>query len=99
MLSNSVKYAPAGSAVRVSVSFSREDAAAAIAVADEGPGMDAALAARIFDRFSRGPGSQGIGLGLYLAREIAEAYGGSLEVATAPGRGSTFTFRLPAAPP
>jgi signal transduction histidine kinase len=96
VLSNSAKYAPPGTAVRVTVTLDPARRTGIVTVADEGPGMEPALAARIFARFARGPGSQGIGLGLYLAREIAVAHGGSLEVQTAPGRGSTFTFRLPA---
>jgi signal transduction histidine kinase len=96
VLSNSAKYAPVGGVVRVSVTRDHAGSMAILAVSDEGPGMEPALAARIFARFARGPGSQGIGLGLYLAREIAAAHGGSLEVQTAPGLGSTFTFRLPA---
>jgi two-component system, OmpR family, sensor kinase len=96
VLSNSAKYSPSGGTVRVDVRLEPDRRAAVIAVSDDGPGMDPALAARIFTRFGRGPGSQGIGLGLYLAREIAIAHGGSLEVDTSPGHGATFTMRLPA---
>lgn len=96
VLSNSVKFAPPATAVRVSVRLDAAERTAVLAIADQGPGMEPALAARIFRRFARGSSSQGIGLGLYLAREIAVAHGGSLEVETAPGAGATFTFRLPA---
>lgn len=96
VLSNSAKYAPAGGTIRVILTRDPADPSAILEISDEGPGMEPALAARIFSRFARGPGSQGIGLGLYLAREIAVAHGGSLEVRTAPGLGATFTFRLPA---
>lgn len=96
LLSNSAKYSPSGKTVRVTVRLDPEGPSAVVAIQDEGPGMDPSLAARIFTRFGRGPGSQGIGLGLYLAREIALAHGGSLEVETAPGHGATFTMRLPA---
>jgi two-component system, OmpR family, sensor kinase len=101
LLSNAQHHSPAGTTVRVDVSTGSEaggGAWAVIAIADSGPGMDADLASRVFTRFSRGADSRGLGLGLYLAREIAVAHGGSLELATAPGEGSTFTLRLRAHP-
>lgn len=98
VLSNSAKYTPSGGKVNVVVRHEVAAREAVVEVTDEGPGMEPALAARIFTRFGRGPGSQGIGLGLYLAREIAVAHGGSLDVTTAPGFGATFTLRLPAHP-
>jgi two-component system OmpR family sensor kinase len=98
LLSNASKYSPPGSAVRVDVSTQdgHEGRWATVRIADRGPGMDADLASRAFTRFARGPSSKGLGLGLYLAREIIVAHGGTLELATAPGQGSTFTLRLPA---
>jgi signal transduction histidine kinase len=50
---------------------------------------------RLFERFTPGPGSQGLGLGLYLARRIAAAHGGELDVESRPGKGATFALRLP----
>jgi two-component system, OmpR family, sensor kinase len=102
VLSNASKYSPAGSTIRLEASVGETAdgrAWASIRIADRGPGMDAELASRIFTRFGRNPSSMGLGLGLYLAREIAIAHGGTLEVATAPGEGSTFTLRIPAHPP
>jgi signal transduction histidine kinase len=70
-----------------------------LSVVDTGVGMDDATMSRIFDPYftSRAPG-QGSGLGLPIARSIAETLGGSIEVLSAPGAGSTFTVRLPQAP-
>lgn len=95
VLSNSVRYAPSGGTVRVALRLDVPAGTAVLDMADEGPGMEPAAAALVFTRFARGPGSQGLGLGLYLAREIAVAHGGTLDVRTAPGLGATFTLRLP----
>jgi signal transduction histidine kinase len=70
-------------------------------VRDEGPGVHAADADRIFDRFARGHDSRreqgdGAGLGLSIVRAIAEAHGGRVELDSRPGMGSTFTIVLPA---
>ncbi len=101
LLSNASKYSPAGRPIVVEVSWCddpRRGPQACITVADEGPGMDAELAARVFTRFARGARSQGLGLGLYLAREIVNAHHGTLELSTAPGEGARFTITLPAHP-
>ncbi|HEX8437785.1 ATP-binding protein, partial [Archangium sp.] len=50
---------------------------------------------RLFERFARGPGSSGLGLGLFLARQIALAHGGTLEVHSAPGKGARFVLSVP----
>ena len=86
LLGNALRYSPPGS--RVEVRVARRGDEAEITIADEGPGMATEIAARIFDR--------GGGLGLYLIREILEAHGGGIAVDSAPGRGSTFSVRLPA---
>jgi signal transduction histidine kinase len=52
----------------------------------------------LFERFARGPGSTGLGLGLYLARQIAMAHGGTLEVTSKPGDGTRFELALPETP-
>jgi signal transduction histidine kinase len=67
-------------------------------VSDRGPGVDPAVADRVFSRFARGNASGGLGLGLYLAHEIARAHGGTLQFAAARGGGTVFTLTLPAAP-
>jgi signal transduction histidine kinase len=98
LIDNAVKYSPAGEPV--GVHLAGRNGAAVIAVADRGPGIAAVDQRLIFEKFGRvtrtGSGSKpGTGLGLYIARSIAEAHGGTLEVSSAPGRGSTFTLTLP----
>jgi two-component system, OmpR family, sensor kinase len=100
LLANAAKHAPPGTTIRVEVATAEAEGLtwAVVKISDEGPGMDAELAARAFTRFARGAGSKGLGLGLYLAREIVLAHGGSLQLSTAPGRGATFTLRVQAHP-
>ena len=69
-----------------------------IDVTDTGPGIPEAEQARIFRRFYRSPavqGEEGVGIGLYLARQIAQGQGGYLKVTSRPGEGSTFSLFLP----
>ena len=69
-------------------------------VKDHGPGMSAELQAQLFEKFTQGAGAArrgGIGLGLYLCREIVRRHGGSIWVASELGKGATFSFRLPVA--
>ena len=99
LLSNAVKYNRSGGWVRVTAR--REGEQVALAVSDSGPGLTQAQQARLFRPFDRlgaerGPVA-GTGLGLSLARQLAEAMGGSIEVTSLPGEGATFTVRLPAA--
>ena len=73
----------------------------ALRVRDEGIGMTSEAQARIFDRFERAvPVSHygGLGLGLYIAKQIVTAHGGHLEVESRVGEGSTFTMVLPMVP-
>jgi signal transduction histidine kinase len=81
---------------QVQVSLTRVDNWVELAVADEGAGMDADTQARIFEPlFSTKPASQGTGLGLSTVRGIVIAAGGTLDVESHPGTGSTFRVRLP----
>jgi signal transduction histidine kinase len=72
-----------------------------VLVADEGLGIREDLQPRVFSKFFRGEakesGIAGVGLGLAVSREIVEAHGGRIGFRSAPGRGSTFWFELPAA--
>ena len=95
LLDNAVKYTPAGS-VRVSARsyelFTRID------VADTGPGAAEEELAKLFRRFYRGPGTEdaeGVGVGLYLVRQIAGGQGGFVRVFSKPGRGMKVSLYLP----
>jgi two-component system phosphate regulon sensor histidine kinase PhoR len=73
-----------------------------VSVADEGPGIAAEHLPRLFERFYRVDKARsrqmgGTGLGLAIVKHIAQAHGGRAEVASEPGRGSTFTIILPGA--
>jgi PAS domain S-box-containing protein len=99
LLSNAVKYNRRGGTVEVSCSSG--EAAVAIAVRDTGPGIAPEHVERLFVPFDRlgheGGVVEGAGLGLALAHRLVDAMGGTIAVESAPGAGSTFTFRLPAA--
>jgi signal transduction histidine kinase len=95
LIDNALKYTAAG---EVEVGLRRENGVAVVTVRDTGPGMTAEEAARAFERFWRGDrarGEPGSGLGLAIARAVAAEHGGSLSLDSAPGKGSTFTLRLP----
>src|SRR5205807_2978973 len=98
LLDNAVKFSPAGE--EVTVNAFQQDSRVRIEVSDRGPGVPADQQRVIFEKFGRGqtagsPGKPGTGLGLFIARSIAEAHGGVLEVVSAPNEGATFTFSLP----
>ena len=96
LIDNAVKYTPAGG--RVDVDVLRDEGAALLRVRDTGPGVPENELPRIFDRLFRGDTSRaerGLGLGLSLVKAVVEAHGGSVDVVSEPGHGSTFTVRLP----
>src|SRR5581483_1196330 len=90
LIENAVKYSPEGGEVRVSAAAS--NGAVRIAVKDAGPGIPRDQQGRIFEKFGRvdvpGASKPGTGLGLFIARSIAEAHGGSLDVSSGPEPGS-----------
>ncbi len=98
LIDNAVKYSPLTEAVEVS--GLRRDGCVLVEVSDRGPGVAPEAQALIFEKFGRGTagasGKPGTGLGLFIARSIAEAHGGSLDVRSAPPAGATFTLTLPA---
>jgi signal transduction histidine kinase len=103
---NAVKYSGANRSISVRAQKAGDAAhpAVRVSVEDRGMGIDPVDLAHIFEPFYRGKAAQsaqihGAGLGLSLAREIAEAMGGALRATSQPGRGSTFTLDLPAAAP
>ncbi|HMJ77050.1 MAG TPA: HAMP domain-containing sensor histidine kinase [Iamia sp.] len=100
LLANARTHTPVDTPVRVVVD--RVDGHAVVRVADEGPGMDAEVAAHVFDRFYRADRSRarpgGSGLGLAIVAAIAEGHGGTATVVSTPGAGSTFTLSIPTPP-
>ncbi|NMO13535.1 PAS domain S-box protein [Pyxidicoccus fallax] len=99
LLSNAQKYG-GGRPVRARVW--REGHLACIAVRDEGIGIAPEALSRIFEKFERAVSERhygGLGLGLYITRQIVEALGGTICVESAPNQGSTFTVKLPLTPP
>jgi signal transduction histidine kinase len=96
LIDNAVKYSPEGEPVEVRVSA--VNGHATIEVVDHGSGIAPEDQQLIFEKFGRVRGTSfrpGTGLGLYIARAIAEAHGGTLEVSSEPGEGSTFALNLP----
>lgn len=97
LLTNAIRYSPAGSEVELSVELSGKDKLV-FSVRDHGKGIDPAFSGKVFERFFQVPGSddgKGSGLGLAIAKEFIEAQGGAIGVESAPGKGSRFWFSLP----
>lgn len=96
LVDNAVKYTPAGG--RVELSAVLTDSFCRLDVTDTGPGIPESEQGAIFNRFARGTAartSEGLGIGLYLARQIAAGQGGYIRVRSTPGQGSTFSLYLP----
>ena len=96
VVNNAVKYTPPGG--RVSVSAQLLDSFCRIDVADTGPGVPEGEQAAVFNRFYRGGATraaEGLGLGLYLAREILARQGGYIRLSSRPGEGCVFSLYLP----
>jgi signal transduction histidine kinase len=98
LLTNAIKYAPPESTVTVQTAERHRQVA--IAVADQGPGIDAADSEHVFEKYYRSghlpDHLPGLGLGLYIVRQIVELHGGQVTLKSAPGHGSTFAILLPA---
>jgi signal transduction histidine kinase len=96
LLENAVKWSDAGEPVDVEVYAL--NGRVVVAVRDNGPGIARDEQSMIFEKFGRakgGAGRAGTGLGLFIARSIAEAHGGTVDVRSVPGEGATFTLMLP----
>jgi signal transduction histidine kinase len=97
LIDNAIKYSPAGDEVRVTAA--QENGAIRIAVTDHGPGIPQDQQRLIFEKFGRaevpGGSKPGTGLGLFIARSIAEAHGGTVDVRSRPPEGATFVLTLP----
>jgi two-component system sensor histidine kinase SenX3 len=99
LIDNAVRYTPTGGAVEIEVDAHDEEVT--LSVRDTGVGIPARDLSRVFERFyrvdrARSRGTGGTGLGLSIVRHVAENHGGSVEVRSELGTGSTFTVRLPA---
>ena len=99
LLANAIAHSPVGAQVGIGVRFA--DGVVDIAVTDHGPGIPESEQARIFERFYRSDEARsrrtgGTGLGLSIVKHAAQRHGGEVQLWSRPGRGSTFTLRLPA---
>ncbi len=98
LLTNAIKYAPAGG--EITLSLRTRDGEVCVAVQDHGIGIPAEARGRLFERFYRAAGGiaadrKGLGLGLYISKAIVEAHGGTIAVESTSGTGSIFSFTLP----
>ncbi|MFY0572406.1 PAS domain S-box protein [Archangium lansingense] len=101
LLDNAVRYSPSGG--RVEVRLERHAHEVEVGVSDEGIGIPVERQARLFERFYRAHSGTshdrgGMGVGLYISREIIFHHGGSMRVSSEEGKGSTFCFSVPYAP-
>jgi signal transduction histidine kinase len=100
LIGNAIKYSPDNKVLKIVVRRNRDRILCA--VQDKGQGISAESIPYLFDRFYRDPGSstsvRGVGLGLSLVKHIMEEHGGGVDVASAPGKGSTFTVWFPLHP-
>ncbi|MFN2474683.1 MAG: sensor histidine kinase, partial [Sphingomicrobium sp.] len=99
VLRNAVAYTDRGGRIGVRASGTRKDAI--ITISDDGPGIDVEDQTRVFDRFHRvggaARGEAALGLGLPLTRQFIEAHGGSVELVSAPGQGTSVSLTIPRA--
>jgi signal transduction histidine kinase len=98
LLQNAIKYSPAGGPI--TVQLQRDDVSAVLSVSDQGIGIPQEVYSRLFQPYYRAGNSAGsviggMGLGLYVVKELVERHNGSIEVISAEGQGSTFIVRLP----
>jgi signal transduction histidine kinase len=92
LLDNALRHTPSGT--HVTVGAARRNGTAGLTVTDSGPGLPEYSETKVFERFYTGDAARGAGLGLAIARELAERMQGRLRVSS-PGRGAAFTLELP----
>ena len=102
LITNAHEYSPEGASIEVVADG--YGGGVEVSVSDNGPGIPAEQLEHIFERFTRGDAGLtqrvgGTGLGLAISKSLVELHGGTIEVDSTPGQGSTFRFRLPAKPP
>ncbi len=98
LIGNAITHGAPGEPVRVEVADQGEEVS--VAVKNRGPAIDPELQPKIFDPFRRAGATdtQGLGLGLYIAKEIVAAHGGALTVRSSAEEGTCFSFRIPRKP-
>jgi two-component system, OmpR family, sensor histidine kinase BaeS len=95
VVTNALRHTPSGGEVALSARAEAPDRRVAIVVRDTGTGVPDDLVPRVFERFAKGEGSDGTGLGLAIARDLVEAMGGSIDLTSRDGAGTTVTIRMP----
>jgi signal transduction histidine kinase len=100
LLTNAIKFSPEGGTVTVGVQWTEASPGVLVSVADQGSGIPPERLDRVFDKFYRVGDdlvkkTNGVGLGLYICKNIVEQHGGRIWVESTPGEGSTFKFTLP----
>jgi two-component system sensor histidine kinase BaeS len=97
LVANALRHTPAKGSITVEARVDEGAQSVVVIVRDTGSGIEPELLPHVFDRFAKGATSRGSGLGLAIARGLVEAHGGTIEVESAPTKGSTFRFRIPLA--
>jgi signal transduction histidine kinase len=95
LVANALRYTPAGGQVAISIALEGGGQGLRVEVRDQGPGLDPAVAASVFDRFAKSADSGGSGLGLAIARYLVEAHGGEIGLTSPTDGGTVAWFRLP----
>ena len=95
LLSNAMRYTPAGGTITVAAQ--PRESAVQFSVRDTGAGMPEELRNHVFERFVKGPGSPGAGLGLAISKDVVTAHGGAIDISSEVGQGTEVRFTLPIA--